>query len=100
VAHLERSAKNMKTNEPYTGQVFECSATVCKDGQSIIRKVGLIFVGGFPFAVLEWVDVPGGLAPAVAAKIDPKWLGPPRSDVPRGTEYTYQMMLRVPEDLL
>lgn len=83
----------------FEGHVFECTATFLVDGQAQIRKTHLIFVEGFPFAVLEWVEVPGGMAPAKVAKLDSRRLQVPDPAKP-GDQHSYGGMIRLPEDLI
>jgi len=75
--------------EPYTGESFRCWGNILKDGESKIAITDLIFVNGVPFAVLEWVDVPGGQAPSVIARLHQHWLSEPH---PQAKEklYCYQ----------
>lgn len=89
----------MISEEAYDGEVFPCTTSIEANGATTIEKVDLIFVGGFPFAVLQWVDVPGGMAPSVAAKVDPRFLQGPLPG-PTGLRYTHQMTIRLPADLI
>jgi hypothetical protein len=83
----------------FEGHIFECVAPFLIAGQTQIRKTHLIFVEGFPFAVLEWVDVPGGMAPAKIAKLDPRQLQAPDPTIP-GDQHVYGGMIQLPEDII
>jgi hypothetical protein len=83
----------------FEGHVFECTAIFLVAGQTQIQKTHLIFVEGFPFAVLEWAEVPGGMAPAKVAKLDPGRLQVPDPAKP-GDQHSYRGMIRLPEDVI
>jgi hypothetical protein len=83
----------------FEGHVFECMAPFLTAGQTQIRRTHLIFVEGSPFAVLEWVDVPGGMAPAKLAKLDPQRLQAPDPTKP-GEQHVYEGTIQLPEDLI
>jgi len=84
---------------PYTGDVYRVAATLRRDGLRTIGKWHLVFSEGFPFAVLEWVDVAGGMAPSEVAKLDPRYVKelPPSAE---GREFLYESEIRWPEDKL
>ena len=85
-------------NQPYKGDVHWCMTILVVRGQSQIHKTHLIFEEGVPLAVLEWIDVPGGLSPNIVVPLEPRRLHAPMLG---STDqlYTYELPIEYPKGM-